>query len=160
MAERAPSTFFFLFRSDAGRIDRDTWWRGTVPLVSIAVLMTLGWLALRPYAFHDLGLTPFLDPATLVAYLYLVIYAFALILIAICEYNLSAKRFRDRGRPASLAALLPATLFLVGAVIWFIPHSFGEVPGWAEPLALVVALAVGAWNVVELGLDRGARARS
>ena len=151
MAPSSEGTFFFLFRTDRGRIGRDVWWRGTIPLVLIAAVLTGGWMLLRPYAVHDLSKTPFINGATLLAYAYLICFAFALILIAVCEYNLSAKRFRDRGRPASLAAVLPLTLFGAGALIWFIPHSFGDLPDWTALVAIAAVVAVAAWNVIDLG---------
>lgn len=146
------SGFSFLFRTDQGRITRATWWRGTVPLAVLAGLGALGWWALRPYAHHDLSETAFLAPLTIVAFAYLLVYSFALILIGVCEYNLSAKRFRDRGLPGALAAVLPLSLLFGGALIWFIPQSFDTVPPWAAPLSVVAMLAVAAWNVVELGV--------
>ncbi len=150
--------FFFLFRSDRGRVDRATWLRNTVPLALLAGVGTLGWVWLSPYAHHDLATTQFLAPLTIVAYVYLLIYAFAVILLAVCEYNLSAKRFRDRGRPAALAGILPASLLLGSAVIWFIPLSFGSIPDWVGPVVLSLLVAVALWNVVELGVlkNRGA----
>lgn len=155
-----PGTgFFFLFRTDQGRIDRTTWWRGTLPLAALAVAGTLGWWALSPYAHHDLSDSAFIAPLTIVAYVYLLLYAFALILIGVCEYNLSAKRFRDRGLPAALAAALPLSLLFGSALVWFIPQSFDTIPAWAGPVTIVLVLAVAAWNVVELGLRRDAAAR-
>ena len=147
----ADAGFRFLYREDRGRISRATWWRGTLPLAALVGLATAGWLALRPHAVHDLGTQPFIDAATVAAYLYLAAYAFGLILAAVCSYNVSAKRFRDRGRPGRWAALLPLTAFLTGALVWFIPQSFGTVPGWAGHVAEAVLLAVAVWNVVELG---------
>lgn len=151
IALEADRSFDFLFRTDRGRIGGAVWWRGTIPLVLLAAVLTGGWMLLRPYASHDLSKTPFLDAATLLAHAYLVCFAFAVILIAVCEYNLSAKRFRDRGRPAALAAILPLTLLVAGALIWFVPRSSGDLPEWTAPAALVVVLAVVVWNVVDLG---------
>lgn len=152
------SGFFFLFRTDQGRIDRATWWRGTLPLTALAVAGTLGWWLLSPYAHHDLSDSAFIAPLTIMAYLYLLIYAFALLLIGVCEYNLSAKRFRERGLPAALAAVLPLSLLFGSALIWFIPQSFDTVPAWAGPVTLVLLVAVASWNVIELGLRQDAPA--
>lgn len=152
MADGPDSTFSFLFRTDKGRVDRSVWWRGTLPLTASTVLATVGWVLLRPYAHHDLSTQPFIAPATIVAFTYLLLYAFGLILAGVCEYNLSAKRFRDRGRPAALAAVLPLSLLFGAAVIWFIPRSFGSVPDWVGPVVIVALVLVAAWNVVELGV--------
>ena len=149
--DHGESVFHFLYRTDRGRIDRATWWRGIVPLVAIGAVMTGAWLLVRPYTHHDLATSPFLAAPTILAFLYLAIFSFAVILIAVCSYNLSAKRFRDRGRHGSLAAVLPLAAFCAGALIWFIPRSFGEVPGWASPLSLLVVAAIAAWNVWDLG---------
>ncbi len=152
MAEAA--TFSFLFRTDKGRVDRAVWWRGTLPLVALVLVTTVGWELLEPYAHHDLSTQPFIAPATIAAFTYLLVYAFALILVGVCEYNLSAKRFRDRGRPPALAAVLPLSLLFGAAVIWFIPRSFGSVPDWVAPVVIAALLAVAGWNVVELGIVR------
>ena len=152
MAAEAPGRFAFLFRTDQGRIDRDTWWRGTLPLFAIAVLGTGGWLLLRPFAEHDLSRQPFIEPMTILAYTYLLVFSFAVILLGICEYNLSAKRFRTRGLASAWAAALPLSLLFGSALLWFIPQSFGVVPDWAGPVAIAAMLGVAAWNVVELGV--------
>ena len=144
-------SFYFLFRSDRGRIGRAVWWRGTIPLAVVAGLGTLGWVWLRRFTIHDLSKTALIDVPTLVAYVYLAVFSFAVILIAICEYNLSAKRFRDRGRTPALAAVLPLTFFLAGAIIWSVPNSFGELPPWTVSVASVAVAGVLIWNIVELG---------
>lgn len=152
--DRDPGTFFFLFRTDKGRVDRATWWRGTVPIAVLAGVGAMGWTLLRPYAHHDLATQAFIEPMTLVAYLYLVLFAFAVILLAICEYNLSAKRFRDRRRPAALASVLPLSLLFGGAALWYVPNSSGDLPDWTVPLVLAAIALVAVWNVVELGVLR------
>lgn len=148
----ADTGFRFLYREDRGRIARAVWWRATVPLAVLIGLATAGWIAVRPYAVHDLATQPFIDGATVGAYVYLSLYTFGLILAAVCFYNVSAKRFRDRGRPGRWAAVLPLAAFLTGALVWFIPQSFGEVPDWAGRVAEVALLVVVAWTVVDLGV--------
>ena len=145
------SDFRFLYREDRGRIARAAWWRASIPLVVLVAAATAGWIAIKPYAVHDLGTQPFIDGATIAAYLYLALYAFGLILAAVCWYNVSAKRFRDRGRAGRWAALLPLAAFLDGALAWFAPRSFDTVPGWATHVALAVAVAVAVVTVVDLG---------
>ena len=156
MAEAPDRSFRFLFRTDRGRIDRAVWWRGSVPLGLLALLMTGVWVLLRPYASHDLATTAFIKLSTIVAFVYLIVFSFGLILIAVCEYNLSAKRFHDRGRPRALAAVLPMSIFGAGALIWFIPRSFGDVPDWAAPASLVLVLGILVWNVWDLGFGPSA----
>jgi uncharacterized membrane protein YhaH (DUF805 family) len=147
--------FSFLFRTDKGRIDRATWWRNIAPLIALTLAGTIGWVLLSPYARHDLSKQAFIEPLTIVAYVYLLVFAFALLLIAVCAYNLSAKRFRDRGLPGALAAILPLSFLFGGAVIWFIPQSPDELPAWVLPVTVVALVIVAAWNVVELGLRTG-----
>lgn len=144
--------FRFLYREDRGRISRSVWWRATLPLAALVALATAGWVAVRPFAVHDLDSQPFIDGATIGAYLYLAAYAFGLILAAVCSYNVSAKRFRDRGRAGRWAAVLPLAFFLTGALIWFIPQSFGDVPAWTGRVAEVALLVVVAWTIVDLGI--------
>ena len=157
MEPTSDRSFRFMFRTDRGRIDRAAWWRGTLPLVGLVIVMTAMWEGLRPYTRHDLATAPFLAAPTITAFLYLILFSFALILAAVCEYNLSAKRFRDRGRAAALAAVLPLSVFGAGAVVWFIPRSFGELPEWTAPASLAVVLAVVAWNVWDLGFGESRR---
>ena len=59
---------------------------------------------------------------------YFLVYAFALILCAVAEYFVSAKRFADRGKPPALAGLAPFSLLLAGAAHWYQPRSEGTMP--------------------------------
>ena len=145
------SGFRFLYREDRGRIARADWWRAATPLVGLVAAATAGWLAIRPYAVHDLGTQPFIDGATIAAFVYLALYAFGLILAAVCWYNVSAKRFRDRGRPGRWAAVLPLAAFLDGALAWFAPRSFDTVPAWATSAALALVVLIAIWTVIDLG---------
>ena len=140
--------FAFLFRSDQGCIDRTTWWRGTVPILLIGGVLTAGWLFVRPYTYDAIHQPPAL---AVLGYLYLVVFSFATILLFVCEYNLSAKRFTARGQPRALAAILPALALLAGALAWYGPRSQGAVPGWADGAMLGLIGAVVLWNAVELG---------
>ena len=143
--------FRFLYREDRGRISRETWWRGMLPLAGVVLLATVVWELVKPYAAPDLATQPLLDVAVVLAYLVLAVYAFAMILAAVCYYNVCAKRFRDRGRRGLWAAVLPLAVLLKGALDWFIPRSLGDVPTWWGPVALVVLLVLVVWNVLDLG---------
>ena len=145
------SGFRFLYREDRGRIARAAWWRAATPLAGLVAIATAGWRAISPYAVHDLATQPFIDGATIAAYVYLALYAFGLILAAVCWYNVSAKRFRDRGRPGRLAAALPLAAFLAGALAWFAPRSFGSVPAGGTTAALAAVALVALWTVIDLG---------
>ena len=152
MAPDGESGFRFLFRTDRGRIDRATWWRGTLPLALIALLATAGWLLVRPYTRDAIHQPPAL---AVLGYVYLLVFSFAALLLLVCEYNLSAKRFFARGRPRALAAGFPLALLFAGAMDWYIPRSGGSLPEWSIWPVLLVVVAVTAWHVVELGIRGG-----
>ena len=144
--------FSFLFRTDEGIIGRAGWWRGLAAIAAPLLILTLGWRALAPFAHRDLSQRAFIDPMTITAYVYLLFYTFAVILAAICFYNLSAKRFRDRGRAAACAGLLPFSVFVAGAAHWLQPRSEGSVPA-IVPLAFdVIAAAIAIWTLIDLGV--------
>jgi uncharacterized membrane protein YhaH (DUF805 family) len=145
----------FLYRTETGVIDRRVWWLGVIPLASILLLATLGWIALRPFAGRGLDERAFLDPLTLAASLYLIAYAFVVLLIAVCFVMLSMKRLRDRGRIPLLAALVPLAALASGAAHWMRGLSEVSMPlwlMWTADIALVAALV---WAVVEMGVLRG-----
>jgi uncharacterized membrane protein YhaH (DUF805 family) len=112
--EEPRSRAYFLFRADAGKIDAATWWPSTLLLVGIFAVLTIAWHLLQPYADHDLNTTPIMAIGILIANIYRLLYGFAVILILISHYNLSAKRWRDIGRPAALAGLLPVLACIAG----------------------------------------------
>lgn len=142
----------FLFREDAGTIGAATWRFHAAWLAALAVAMTLGWFALQPYAHHDLKTQAFLQPMTIVAFAYLIVYAFALILVAISYVMLTMKRFRAVGAPAGLAGLVPL-LALFAASAHFMHSQTPDAFGLPYVVALDAALAiVTLWTVVELGV--------
>lgn len=143
--------FSFLFRTDQGRIGRATWWRGTLPLAAVGAVATAGWIAVRPLTRDAIHQPPAL---AVLGYLYVVGFAFAILLLFICEYNLSAKRFADRRRPRVLAAVLPACALAAGTLAWYVPRSQGSLPDWTVWLGLAAVLGVLAWNAVELGIRK------
>jgi uncharacterized membrane protein YhaH (DUF805 family) len=149
--EEPRSRAYFLFRADAGKIDAATWWPSTLLLVGIFAVLTIAWHLLQPYADHDLNTTPIMAIGILIANIYRLLYGFAVILILISHYNLSAKRWRDIGRPAALAGLLPVLACIAGAMHWLEPRVDPAMPH-ALPLAVDVILTLTlVWNVVELG---------
>jgi uncharacterized membrane protein YhaH (DUF805 family) len=145
----------FLYRTDAGQIDARTWWRGALPLAAIVIVLTLLLVFIFPYTEHDLTRSPLLSATALGANLYVIFYSFLLILIGICYYNLSAKRWRDLKRPPALAGLVPFCALLAGAAHWLAARSSEIVPQ-AVPLAADICFVlVLIWNVAELaGLVR------
>ena len=151
--------FRFLYRQTDGVIDRATWTRASVgPLGIVFVLTVIAWLV-APNQPRDLGTQAFFTLGLVASHAYLIVYSFALFICAVAEYFLSAKRFRDRGRPAELAGLAPFAVLLAGAANWFQPRSEGAMPEWAATAFDIVALAIIVWTVAELGLGakRGAK---
>lgn len=152
MADSAPASTSFLFRTDQGRIDRKTWVHGGLRLGAVLAVLTAVGLLLAPYTHHDLAKTPLLDWHVIAAYVYLTLYIFALVLIAICFYNLSAKRWRDRAKPAALAGLVPFFALLGGAAHWLYPQMDGEVPGWSVAAIDIAFFGLLIWTIIELGV--------
>lgn len=148
----------FLFRTDEGEIGAPAWWSGVAILTSILAPLTLGWLALQPFAHRKLDERAFLDPMTIVAYVYVLIFALIVMLCAVSYTNLSAKRLRARGwrtSPAGLAALLPLAALIAGAAHWLYPR-IADVTPWALVAMCDFALiAVALWHMIDLGLLRG-----
>ena len=144
----------FLFRNENGTIDAPTWRFHASWLGALLALMTLGWFALRPYAHHDLATSAFIAPMTIVAFAYLIVYAFAVILIAVCYVMLSMKRLRDRAMPVGLAGLVPV-LVLFAASLHFLRAQTPDVVSVWYLVALDLLLAGAAvWTIAELGVRR------
>ncbi len=144
--------FRFLYRNDEGGLSRAAWWSGLIPLASVLVVMTIVWLVLAPWGQRGLDQRAFLDPMTTLAYGYLAVYAFSIILIAVCYTNLSAKRLRTRGRMPGLAGLLPLAALFAGAAHWLYPRVTESMP-WALVAGCDVALAaVVIWHLLDLGI--------
>jgi len=145
----------FLFRNDQGTIDAATWRANAGVLVLAAAVLTALWLVLAPYTHHDLKTTAFIAPMTILAFTYLMVYAFAVLLIAISFTNLGAKRLRDLGRPTGLAGLVPLLALFSGAAHWLQPQVSDVISVWyvvGLDVALVAAIV---WSVVELGFSAG-----
>ena len=149
----------FLFQNYEGTINRRTWRSGTLVLAAILVPLTIIWLLVAPATHRDLSKPELLDGEALGAFVFLVIFAFAVILIAVSWTNLSAKRFRALGRPAALAAALPFAALLGGAAHWFQPHAADIFPGWALIFIDIALAAIALWSFYELGLANPIRRR-
>ena len=139
----------FLFRQDQGRIDAATWRFHAGWLTALAVALTLVWLLLRPYAHVDLQTG--LRWITITAFTYLIVYSFALVLLAVCYTMLSIKRLRDRHRPTSLAGMVPLFV-LLAASLHFMRDQTPDVIVLPYVIVLDAVLAlVVAWTIIELG---------
>ncbi len=150
-AERAERRRF-LFRSDEGVIDAPTWRFHAGWLAVLLLGLTLLWLGLRPYAHHDdLAHNAFLEPLTILAFAYLIVFTFIVLLIAVSFTMLSMKRLRDRGEPVGLGGLVPLLALFAGS-LHFIQPQAPDVISWWYLVATDVALAAAVvWTVVDCG---------
>jgi uncharacterized membrane protein YhaH (DUF805 family) len=150
MAE-GQSRSYFLFRTDDGEIDAATWWRGTLLLAGIFALFAVGWLIIQPYADRGVTETTLSTFGALAANVYRLIYGFALLLLLVCFYNLSAKRWRNIGRPSAFAGILPVAACVVAAMHWLEPRVDPGIPHVLVIAADVILIVIFFWNVAELG---------
>ena len=158
-SERA-ARFRFLYRQGEGVVDARQWAQASLAPVGLALLLTALAIVAEPSAPRNLSSESFVDVWVILRHAYLIVYTFALILCAIAEYFVSAKRFADRGRPPSLAGLAPLAIFVAGAAHWWTPLSEGMAPA-ALPYALdALALVIVGWTIAELGFGAGRAAGS
>ena len=143
----------FLYQTEQGRIDRATWRRGASALLAVLLPLTLIWFALQPYTAHDLATTPFFAPMTILAYAYVIFYAFAVMLAVVSFINLSAKRFRDRGLEPSLgfASIAPLVALLAGAAHFWQPRAAEVMSRWYVWGVDALFVAAALWTFYELG---------
>lgn len=149
--------FRFLFRQDKGVIARDVWWLGTAMTGAIVLVLSLVWFAVSPYATSDLSRRGLIDPTALGVYVYLFFYAAIALVCTVSWYNLSAKRFRDRGRAPAFAGLPLVAALFAGAAHWLAPRLPEMVPFWAVATLDMALLAVILWTIFELGIRPSAR---
>jgi hypothetical protein len=153
----AVPDFRFLYRQGEGVIGPTAWARASAPPVAIAIALTLIAWAIAPDRPRDLASQDFADVTIVATHVYFLAYAFVLILCAVAEYFVSAKRFADRGKPAALAGLAPFALLLAAAANWYQPRSEGTMPEALVWIFDAVAVGVVVWNVVELGFGASRR---
>ncbi|MGA8171765.1 MAG: hypothetical protein WB816_13165 [Methylocystis sp.] len=151
--------FRFLYRDDAGEIDRETWAKHASAMLALVFALTLPWLWLRAHIVHDLAKEPLFDLQIFTAYFYSIVYAFALMLVGVSYMNLSAKRFRALHwpNPLGLASLVPLVAFLTGALrlVPILSPSISDLaPTWAIWGAEGIFFCVAAWTAWECGIKR------
>ena len=151
MAGERLARLEFLYRQSEGAIGRREWALASLAPTAILVVTTLIWLAIKPDAPRDLSRQGLFDLGVFAAFVYLPIFTFAVILAAVMQYFVSAKRFADRGEPPALAGLAPLSLLVAGAAHWYQPRSEGYAPAWVPILFDVVAAAAVLWSVWDLG---------
>ena len=145
----------FLYRHEEGHVDRKTWWLGAILLDAVLSVLVTIWLWVSPWAGRGLDERAMIDGRTLVAYIYAMFFAFALLLIAVCYVNLTSKRFQSRGfsfLPAGLAGLPLVILLLAGGLYWINLRVPEVITSWMVWGTVAVAAAVFVWHIVELGL--------
>ena len=144
------ATFRALYRDADGTLGPAEWLSASALPVGVAIVMTMLAYAISPGP-RDLSVQPFFSVSIFAVHAYLLFYGFALFVLAVMEYFVSAKRLRDLGRAPGLAGLAPLALLLAGAAAWFQPRSEGAMPEWAVWPFYAVALAVVVGNVAVLG---------
>ena len=147
--------FRFLYRQGEGTVGPREWLGASALPLGIVLGLSLIWLAVAPREARDLTHEGLIDWRLPLVYAYLMVFALALIVCAVAEYFLSAKRFADRGKPPALAGLAPFCLLLAGAAHWYQPRSEATMPEWGVWVFDVLALSMVAWNVLELGFWPG-----
>jgi tetrahydrodipicolinate N-succinyltransferase len=146
----------FLFRSDEGRIGAGVWLRGVLFLAALLAALTAIWIGVAPWGRRDLSQRAFVDPTTIAVYVYLLLYAVAVILIGVSYVNLSLKRLRAAEKPLAISGLLPLAVLLAGAAHWLQPRVADVFPiwiAWAVDAVLAV-VAVFSFVVMARGAPR------
>ncbi|HLJ71115.1 MAG TPA: hypothetical protein VKU03_07345 [Roseiarcus sp.] len=149
----------FLYRRADGAIGRREWALASLVPTIVIVVLSLIWAMIMPRQERDLS-QGLVDLGVAVRYLYLIVYAFIVLICAVAQYFVSAKRFVDLGKPPALAGAAPFALFFAAAANWYEPRSEGLAPHWAILALDAVALAAVAWNIAELGFVKGRSASS
>jgi hypothetical protein len=146
-------SFRFLYRDAEGTIGPGLWARASAAPVALALALTaLAWVvAPGP---RDLKTQPFISVSIVAVHAYLLFYGFALIVLAVAQYFVSAKRFNDLSMSPGWAGLAPFSLLLAGAATWYQPRSEGLMQAWAVWPFYVLAIAAVVWNVWLLGFAR------
>jgi uncharacterized membrane protein YhaH (DUF805 family) len=143
-------SFRFLYREAEGTIGPGLWARASAWTVGVALaLSALAW-AVAPGP-RDLKTQPFISVSIVAVHAYLLFFGFALIVLAVAQYFVSAKRFNDLRMSPAWAGLAPFAILLAGAVTWYQPRSEGVMAAWAVWPFYLFAIAVVAWNIAALG---------
>ncbi len=144
--------FNFLFRQSEGVISAREWRLWTIVLSLICVALELVWRLVSPWTHRDLATQGLFSLKAFIAFSYLLIFAFGVILAQVSQYYLSAKRFRARGYDPGWASVWPLSAFAAGSASVIQPHMFGLVPDFVPWLFLLAAAAVFVAQFYELGL--------
>jgi uncharacterized membrane protein YhaH (DUF805 family) len=126
-----------LYLTADGRIGRQDYWIGAIALGIASIVVTLIISAIFP---------------TTAERIVLFIWQLA---ISYPAYNLLAKRFQDRDKPAMYAAIVVGIFILISLLTAFGATGDPLAPNALAMIFGLVALAVGIWILVECGILRG-----
>jgi len=126
-----------LYLTAGGRIGRQDYWIGAIALGVASIVVTLIISAIFP---------------TTAERIVLFIWQLA---ISYPAYNLLAKRFQDRDKPAMYAAIVVGIFILISLLTAFGATGDPLAPNALAMIFGLVALAVGIWILVECGILRG-----
>lgn len=135
------SQFHFLFREDKGQIGRGLWWQATLGLSAIWLVVFSAYLFLGQGDITKVGLTAILTIAT--------------IMLGVCYYFVSAKRFQDLGQNASLALILPLAFLFDAAIHWMQPRLGATFPSALTYAFDAATVLITGWTVWTLGGRKG-----
>jgi hypothetical protein len=159
--EAAASHFAFLYRQGEGVLDARQWARAAWPPAAIALAVVGAWLFLAPGTPQPLSDQELAEPTSVVSLAYFIAYMllavlsiFFVLLLAVAEYFVCAKRLRAKGLPTGLAGLAPFSILFAWAVHWYVSTA-GDASVWALPIVFaIVALLSCSWTIFELGFRR------
>lgn len=127
-----------LYMTAAGRIGRQDYWIGAIALAIVSIVVTLILSAIFDGTAERI-----------VALIWQVAISYP-------AYNLLAKRFQDRDKPATLAAGVVGFFILVALInVFMAPPADPMSPGMLPMVIGLISLAVGIWLLIELGILRG-----
>jgi uncharacterized membrane protein YhaH (DUF805 family) len=148
----SAQNFRFLFREDKGSIDRRTWWVAMAALAIawiIVALLSAAVTLLAEYAGQET--VSVLAALTRGVYLSAV-FNILIILVYVCYYYVSAKRYNDLGLSPVRALILPAAIY----VLTLSPSLTDPIlPVYGRWIMQVLFLGVAAWQVYVLGFVKG-----
>ncbi len=128
-----------LYLTTEGRIGRRTFWMGIIGLFVVSVVLSViigaifGWLSFATRLLEFI----------------------VQLVLAYPAYALMAKRFQDRNRPATYAAVIVVINILYSLIALI---GLSGAPGHMNPFGWVVSIVVaiiGIWILIELGFLRG-----
>lgn len=131
--------FSYLYLSTEGRIGRKMWWSGHIILAAIGILLSMIFDAIFP---------PMSLASRLIGFIFMLVIAYP-------SYAVSAKRFQDRNKNGSLAAIMIGLAILSSLLRLFGIGTDPTAPGMISMILGFATLGVAIWYLIELGILRG-----